>query len=95
MVGEVSQSNDDNGDNTFLDPVGRFADDRGGRAGPHQPLWSELGAADGRADADAGAELANVTAGRTARKPPVQIGRLMAHAANRATVGAALPGIAP
>jgi D-lyxose ketol-isomerase len=41
LVGEVSQTNDDNGDNFFLDPVGRFAaivEDRP----PRHPLWTEL-----------------------------------------------------
>jgi D-lyxose ketol-isomerase len=41
LVGEVSQTNDDNGDNFFLDPVGRFAaivEDRPVR----YPLWTEL-----------------------------------------------------
>ncbi len=41
LVGEVSQSNDDNGDNFFLDPVGRFSaivED-----GPTRfPLWTEI-----------------------------------------------------
>ncbi len=41
LVGEVSQSNDDNGDNFFLDPVGRFAEIV--EDGPTRfPLWTEL-----------------------------------------------------
>ncbi len=49
LVGEVSQSNDDNGDNYFLHPIGRFAaivED-----GPARfPLWTELARVAGSVD---------------------------------------------
>lgn len=41
LVGEVSQTNDDHGDNVFLEPVGRFAAIRED-APARFPLWSEL-----------------------------------------------------
>ncbi len=41
LVGEVSQCNDDHGDNVFLEPVGRFATIDEDEA-PLHPLWSEL-----------------------------------------------------
>ena len=44
LVGEVSQCNDDHGDNVFLEPMGRFATIEEDEA-PLHLLWSELVAA--------------------------------------------------
>jgi D-lyxose ketol-isomerase len=41
LVGEVSQVNDDNNDNFFFEPVGRFASIEEDEPARH-PLWSEL-----------------------------------------------------
>ena len=48
LVGEVSQVNDDNNDNFFFEPVGRFARLEEDEA-PRHPLWSELAGATGAA----------------------------------------------
>ncbi len=42
FVGEVSQVNDDNSDNFFLEPIGRFAAVEEDEP-PHKPLWNEAG----------------------------------------------------
>lgn len=44
FVGEVSQVNDDGGDNYFWDPVGRFSQIEEDEA-PIHPLWNEIGPA--------------------------------------------------
>ena len=41
LVGEVSQCNDDHGDNIFLEPVGRFSTIEEDEA-PLHLLWSEV-----------------------------------------------------
>ena len=41
LVGEVSQCNDDHGDNYFMEPMGRFATIEEDEA-PFRLLWSEL-----------------------------------------------------
>ena len=44
FVGEVSQVNDDGGDNYFWDPIGRFSEIDEDEA-PLHPLWNEIGTA--------------------------------------------------
>lgn len=41
MAGEVSQVNDDNNDNYFLEPIGRFAEIQEDEM-PIHPLWNEI-----------------------------------------------------
>ena len=41
MAGEVSQVNDDNNDNYFLEPIGRFAEIQEDEI-PIHPLWNEI-----------------------------------------------------
>jgi D-lyxose ketol-isomerase len=41
MAGEVSQVNDDNNDNYFLEPVGRFSEIQEDEP-PLHPLWNEI-----------------------------------------------------
>ena len=41
MAGEVSQVNDDNNDNYFLEPIGRFAEIQEDEP-PLHPLWNEI-----------------------------------------------------